>query len=1181
MKAQLLIGALQLLTCPVFSQQGGTGKPATTRPATGDMPLADALKLLKQRFGTDILFEDNIVKGLRVPASQVRSGSDLPGTLDVLLKPLSLTYRKVNDKTFVVVPVKRNQQQGGDPGQKSGLLAAAQGTVGNDGQLANGDRRDPSFAQTSTARDTIIKGVVTNDQGAPLPGASVKEKNGSNMVAANAAGEFRIAVASAQAELVVSFMGYQSKELTASGTQPLRVALSPGNSELEEVAVIGYGTVKRKDLTGSVGEVKMDDLKKAPVPSFDAALAGRVAGVTVSSVDGQPGSSNIITIRGGNSLTQDNSPLYVVDGFPIENPNNNAINPADIESIDVLKDASATAIYGARGANGVIIITTKKGKAGAPVVTLNSWYGIQRNIRQQELMSPYEFVKYQTELNPTLFNPLYLSNGKTLDSYKNVEGINWQDKILRTAAVSSNSISVRGGNDKTKYFVSGSLFDQKGIILGGGFKRAQARVNLDQIVNPNVKFGINANYNYSRTYGQVALASTENNISSYLFYNAWGYRPVTGDSAQDANFLEMPFDEDVTSSVDVRVNPYQIATNAYNYSFNYGLYTNSYIEYKFLKNFTLRVTGGVSLSDVRYETFNNSKSPAGNPRTLYGRVNGMNGSISNNKVINLVNENTLTYNKTINRNNVINAVGGFSMQRVKLSADGFSAIQVPNESLGIAGLDEGTPTFVSSSASESILASFFGRFNYTYRGKYLLTASMRADGSSRFSPNNRWGYFPSAAFAWKLGEEKFMRKLGFVSDAKVRLSHGFTGNNRVSDYAYLSVLRQNVAFNSGNTGSGYYFNGVYVPGSVPTEVGNEDLKWETTVQTDLGVNLAVLNNRVELVADVYRKKTKDLLLLASLASSTGYATGYKNIGSIENKGLELTLNIVNVKTRDFTWSSTFNIAFNRNKILELNENQPSLTTRVYWNDNFNNSLPYLAKPGRPVALFYGFLFDGIYQTGDFNQLPNGTYSLKDDVVNNGMDRSQIQPGFIRYKDVNGDGVVDANDQAVIGNPQPIHTGGFSNNFRYGNFDLNVFFQWSYGNDILNGNRIIFEGSEGRPFLNMFKSMENRWSPQNASNLLPKTGGYGPNVYSSRTIEDGSFLRLKTVALGYTLPESLLKKIKMKSIRAYASAQNLVTWTKYSGLDPEVSVRNSALTPGFDFSSYPKARTVTLGLDITF
>lgn len=1028
-----------------------------------------------------------------------------------------------------------------------------------------------------------ITGKITNMQGEPLSEITVTLKDKNISTVTNDKGIYSVVLKdSVNVIIVASGLGFKTKETwTSAAWTVVNIKLEGSVVNLDQVAVVGYGTVKRKDLTGAVGEVKMEDLQKAPVASFDGALAGRVAGVNVSAIDGQPGSSNTVTIRGGNSITQDNSPLYVVDGFPIENPNNNAVNPADIESIDILKDASATAIYGARGANGVVIITTKKGRATAPIVTYNAWYGIQENLKQQEVMSPYEFVKFQLELNPSLFTPLYLSNGQTLETYRNQQGVNWQDLILRPAPVYSNSISVRGGNDKTKYFFSGSQFDQKGIILGGGFKRLQARINLEQNINANVKIGINANYTHAKSFGQVALASTENNISSYLFYNAWGYRPVTGDPVQDATFVDATFDDDITSSVDVRVNPYQSAVNAYNYTFNQGLYANFFGEYKFLKNFTLRITGGANLTDIRYENFNNSKSPAGNPRTLYGRVNGMNGSLINNNITNLLNENTLTFNKVINKHHALNVLGGFNIQEVNLSQNGFAAIQVPNEALGIAGLDEGTPTLNYSSASVSTLASFLGRINYNFKSRYLFTASMRADGSSRFSPKNRWGYFPSASVAWKMSEEKFMKKLNFISDAKLRLSHGVTGNNRVSDFAYLSVLRQNVAFNSGNTGSGYYFNGVYVPGSVPTEVGNENLKWESTVQTDLGLNLSLFENRIEIIADVYSKRTKDLLLNASLASSTGYLNGFKNIGIISNRGLELTLNTVNIKTNRFAWSSSFNISFNRNKVVELNENQPSLTTRVFWNDNFNNSLPYLAKPGGPVALYFGFLFDGIYQYNDFNLLPNGSYVLKDNVVNNGFDRSLIQPGFVKYKDINGDGIVDANDQTTIGNPQPIHTGGFSNNFKYANFDLNIFFQWSYGNDIMNANRIIFEGSEGRIFLNMFRSMENRWSPTNPSNLLPKAGGYGPNVYSSRTIEDGSFLRLKTLALGYTLPETLLKKIKIKSVRAFTSAQNLITWMNYSGVDPEVSVRNTALTPGFDFSAYPKARTITFGLDVTF
>jgi TonB-linked SusC/RagA family outer membrane protein len=397
------------------------------------------------------------------------------------------------------------------------------------------------------------------------------------------------------------------------------------------------------------------------------------------------------------------------------------------------------------------------------------------------------------------------------------------------------------------------------------------------------------------------------------------------------------------------------------------------------------------------------------------------------------------------------------------------------------------------------------------------------------------------------------------------------------------VLRQTGFTNgSGNSTPGYYFNNAHIPGSAPVEVGNKDLKWERTAQMDLGLDLGFLKNRINLTVDYYNKRTSDLLLLANLAASTGYLTGYKNIGKVSNKGLEFTLNTVNIDNKDFGWTTNFNIAFNRNKILELNYDQPSITTRVQgWNDNFNNSLPYLAKPGLPVAMYLGYLYNGLYQVEDFNKLPNGSYSLKDEVPNNGQDRTLIKPGYMKYKDINGDGIVDANDQTLIGNPMPLHIGGFTNNFRYRGFDLSVFFQWSYGNDVLNANRLVFEGMEARPFLNMFKSWEDRWRPDNTDATLPVAGVTSPNVYSDRVIEDGSYLRLKTVALGYSLPDALMKRIKIKSIRLYAAAQNLVTWTNYSGVDPEVSVRNSPLTPSFDWSAYPKARTITLGLNVTF
>lgn len=1041
-----------------------------------------------------------------------------------------------------------------------------------------------SLAQTVKT----ITGTVIDENGKPLQSAKVIIQGKTVSGITDAQGRFSFSNTKESDMLVVSMIGYTSKTVVITSQNQYKIQLDPSSQALNDVVIIGYGEVKRKDVTGSVGSVNMKDVEKAPVVSFEDALAGRVAGVQVGSSDGQPGSVSNITIRGGNSITQSNSPLYVIDGFPLENPDNNTINPDDIESIEVLKDASSTAIYGARGANGVIIIKTKQGKAGPPVVAYNNWLGYQYPAKQMEVMSPYEFVKYQLELNKTSAERLYLQDGKTLDAYKDEKGVNWQDHVLQNAFMQNHNFSLRGGTAATKYSVSGSYTDQAGIVINGGYTRYQGRFQIDQRIGENFKVGLNTNYTYGVKKGQIANLTSDNlnsssagNASSYLMYSTWGYRPVTGKGDED-DFLDQPFDDDVASNTDLRINPVVNSNNMYMGAFNKSLFTNAFIEYSFLKYFKFRINGGMTDTRLTFERFNNSKTAAGNPRTVYGATYGINGSIDNLNTRDLLNENLLTFNRTFNEKHRLDVVGGFTMQRSSSEGDGYVSILLPNEVLGIRGLDQGTVLSKNMSGSYATLVSFLGRINYTFNSRYLFTASFRSDGSSKFAPKNRWGYFPSGAFAWNIGEEKFLKNIKAVSAAKLRLSYGITGNNRVSDFAYLSVLDQEVGANTGNTRSGYYFNGVYIKGTVPVMVGNDNLKWERTGNLDLGLDFSLFNERLSVTTDYYYKRTTDLLLNASLATSTGYLNAYKNIGVVVNKGLEFTLNTVNVNTKRFNWTSNFNIAFNINKIEELNGDQPSLITRVTnWNANFNNSLPYIALPGRQVALFYGYVFDGLYPLSDFNVLSNGGYELKAEVPNNGSARSVIKPGFIKYKDINGDGVVDANDQTIIGNPNPKHIGGFSNNFRYGQFDLNVFLQWSYGNDILNANRIVLEGAEARPSLNMFKTYENRWSLDNQNSILPVAGGYGPNVFSSRNIEDGSFLRLKTVSLGYNLSSELMKKLKIQSARIHVSAQNLATWTNYSGMDPEVSVRHSALTPGFDWSAYPRARTITLGMNLTF
>jgi TonB-linked SusC/RagA family outer membrane protein len=1021
-----------------------------------------------------------------------------------------------------------------------------------------------------SAQQTIITGKVTNELNVPMPNVNVSVKGTVSTTQTNATGIYSLNLKSgSRATLIFSFVGYKTKEVEIKGGKRIyNVSLEINNTGLDEVVVIGYGTTKRKDLTGSVGSVNVSDLQKAPTASFDQALAGRVAGVQVSASDGQPGGEMNIVVRGNNSVTQDNSPLYVIDGFPIETSLNNVLNPSEIESIEVLKDASATAIYGARGANGVIIITTKRGKEGKPTINYQAFAGIQKEIKRIDVMNPYEFVKYQLELDSSKYAPIFLENGRKLDDYKHAKAINWQDRMFRPALIQNHSLSVNGGNKQTKYSLSGSYLGQDGIIINGGYNRYQGRVVLDQRVNSKMKVGVNVNYTSSKKYG-TQVGAAQGSPTSTLMYSIWGYRPVTGSDSGDVKLADEPYDPEINPATDYRFNPVLTAENTFRPVLTNTLFTNAYIDYSILDNLKVRITGGLTRRNVNSQVFNNSNTQSGNP---ISSINGINGSISNSELTNLVNENTLTYSPTISSDQHLSIMGGFTTQKVRTQSAGFTSIDVPNESLGISGLDEGIVSDSKSSQSINTLASLLGRINYDLHSKYLVTVSFRADGSSKFDAGNKWSYFPSASLGWRIINEPFMKKLTFISDAKIRGGYGLTGNNRVSDFAYLSSYE--IA-----SESGYSYNNSPVQGIIPNDLGTRDLKWETTGQTDIGIDLGFWKNRILLTADYYKKVTSDLLLNASIAPSMGYLKGLKNVGKVSNQGLEFTLSTVNIQKRDFSWSSNFNISFNKNKVIQLNEGQPNLQTSITWG-NFS-AAPYIAIPGQPIALFYGYQFNGVYQYSDFDKQSDGSYLLKDDVPNNGLPRTQIQPGYIKYKDINGDGEVNSADMTIIGNPNPKYTGGFSNNFHYKSFDLNVFLQWSYGNDIMNTNRIEFEGGEGdsRTLLNQYASFVHRWSPTNPTNQIYGIGGAGPNVYSSRIIEDGSYLRLKTVSLGYNLPQSILQRINVKSLRVYISAQNLITWTNYSGVDPEVSVRNSALTPGFDLSAYPQSKTVSFGINL--
>ncbi len=1033
-----------------------------------------------------------------------------------------------------------------------------------------------------------ITGTVMNESGSPLEGVSVSVKGRAQGTVTDSLGRFRINVPLG-ATLSFSSVNYDAQSVVITEKTEYPMVMHQKAGGMNDVVVVGYGTSRRRDITGSVASVNMNDFAKAPVKSFDDALAGRVAGVQVTSNDGQPGGNANIVIRGQGSITQDNSPLYVIDGFPLESANANSIDPADIESIEVLKDASATARYGARGSNGVILITTKRGKNGVPVVSYNVYAGAQKVPKKMKMMDPYDFVKYVQEVNPVSADSIYLSNGVTLDDYKNRKAVDLQDYIYQTGLSENHDIAIRGGNDKTLYSISGNLLDQKGIIIQSGFKRYQGRFTLDQTVTPKLKVGLNANYAYSVAYGQQ-VSNTVSGTNTYyassnLLYSVWGYRPTVGLGSSDSSTNLLGALNDPTlignSAQDYRVNPLINLKNQQTNIKNTTLIANAYAEYAITPALKLRITGGVTNVTAETDVFNNSQTQSASQYDA--QIIGVNGSVGYTPNTTWMNENILTFEKRIHDDHHITLIGDFSEYGNTSAVRQLSGSNLPNEDLGLDGIDlapSGNINAVSSSSRWKMLSGV-GILNYDYRSKYLLSASMRADGSSKFAPANRWGYFPAGSVGWRFSSEDFMKDLTWLTDGKLRASYGASGNNRVSDFAYLPT----VGF-PGTTNWYSYDNLPPTVGSGVTAAGNYNLKWETTLQSDIGLDLSFFKSRLNFTADVYRKTTHNLLLNASLPYFIGVnpASGYENVGELRNQGLELALNTINIQTKDFTWSSGFNISFNQNKILALTGNQTSLLSGsgTFFDTRFSSLSPYIAAIGRSIGEMYGLKSDGVYQYSDFDKMPNNTYLLKPNVPTNGATRSTIQPGDIKYKDINGDGVADSKDYTVIGRGLPIHIGGFVNNFHYKAFDLNILLQWSYGNQEINANRYIFEGGiTTNPNLNQLASYAKRWEPTNPSNTQFRALGMVNAAYSSRVIEDGSYLKLRTVSLGYNVPAAALQKIKIKSIRVYVSGQNLLTWTKYSGPDPEASSRNSNLTPGFDYGAYPHSATGVLGANINF
>ena len=1037
------------------------------------------------------------------------------------------------------------------------------------------------------AQNQSVTGRVVDETGQPLIAVTVyQDGNTTNGTVTDGDGNYKINVPS-KATLVFSCLGFEEVRQNVASRAVINVTMKEEKLAIDaaEVVSIGYGSVTRRDLTGSVSKVDMEDIMKTQVTNFDQALAGRVAGVVVTTSDGALGAEANITIRGNNSLTQSSAPLYIIDGFPSESSMATALNSADIESIDILKDASATAIYGARGANGVIVITTKQGVEGKPKVNFTASWSGNMVAKKVDMMDAYDFVCFQTDqYNVSGSTNIYLkgedgtANFYSLEDYRNVESIDWQDQIYRNAFVQNYNVSLSGGSKTVgnRYNVSFSATDQDGVIVNSNFQRYQGKVNFSQKLGKKVQFDLMANYSRAVTNGVNPTSPTSSSSASgWLMYSVWGYRPTKPISQMGTgSLLDDLIDEGISDSSDYRFNPAKTVRNEYRKTIIDYLQANASLSWDITPDLKLKVSGGYNMYKRRREEFNGTQTYTGYEGSTSSK--GINGAIYWNDKTTWLNENTLTWTKHIKRNHHLQTLIGFTMQGETYDYKGTRSEKMSTDELGINGMHTGSYQSVTPWQYDWRMMSGLFRLNYNYKYKYYLTASFRADGSSKSPTHNRWAYFPSAGLSWNFNREDWLKNEKWLSNGKLRASWGMTGNNRTStpyDYYYqISSIK-------GSADSyDYVFNGQIVSGYFPSNMSNEKLKWETTAQWNVGLDVGFFDGRLKATVDWYLKDTYDLLLNATIPASSGYTSAMMNIGSMRNRGWEFTIDATPVKTRKFEWDVNVNLAVNRNIVTGLNENQYSLFSAVNWEQKFNSQYPYITQVGKPSGMMYGFIYEGTYKLDEFQ---NGSTLKAGIPYLTSVGRDGVKPGDPKYRDLNEDGVIDDNDRTVIGCGQPLATGGFSTAFRFYGFDLNLFFQWSYGNDILNANRLMFENGTTTS-LNQFTSYRDRFDAQrNPDSDIPAVQANGMFVYSSRVIEDGSYLRLKNISLGYTFPRSVLRKMKFDTVRVYLSADNVYTFTKYSGPDPEVSTRNSVLTPGFDWSAYPRAIGITGGVSFTF
>ena len=1042
------------------------------------------------------------------------------------------------------------------------------------------------------AQSVTVTGKVVDPDGYEVIGGSVTIKGAAGVgTVTDVNGNYSLQVNDASKDvLVFSYVGMKTQEVAVNGRNVINVTLEGDAVLLDEVVAVGYATVKRRDLTGSVASVGTSEISKIPVSDVSQALAGRMAGVQVLQSEGAPGASVSIRVRGGISITQSNEPLYIIDGFPSED-GMSSLDPAEIETIDVLKDASATAIYGARGANGVVVITTKNGSKGTgkATVTFDAYAGVKTLAKKLDVLDPYEFVMLDYERTLwrirtgddaegiTRWNSRYGTYGDIASNYVGREGLDWQEETLgRTAVTQNYRVAVSGNTDKMSYSLAYSYYDEEGAMVYSGMKKHNISFNLNHEVNKWLTVNSRISYDQRKVEG---MGTSEGGDRFNKMQHILQYRPTIGIQGNDRDLLQGEDPLFADDSGNVMQNPLISAAEEVNDREWHTFQANAGATIKLWKGLTFRTTVGMSYQNRRNDVFYGAES-------MTAKRSSINGSITNLENGSFQNSNVLTYNWSNDKHDITGMVGH---EYVSQWSRNFSAgaNQFPNDDIGLGDLSLGTPTTPTSSVNyDNKLLSFFARANYSLMDKYLLTASVRADGSSKFGANNKWGYFPAVSAAWRLGEEAFIKDLNIFSDLKLRIGYGLAGNNRIDSYQSLAIMSSVTAAQAQGAKPGYASN----------QVPNEDLKWEANKTFNVGLDLGFLDQRITISPEFYINRSSNLLLDARIPYSSGYQTMVLNAGETKNMGIDLTINTVNITNKDFTWSTAVTLSHNKNTVEALTGESVQLYLANFGYSGAGAS--HQIGVGQPLGQFYGYITEGLYTAEDFSgyDATTDTYTLKEGVVK----RGNAQPGYWKFKDLDGDNEITEADKTVIGNASPKFYGGINNNFTWKNFDLSIFLTYSFGADVLNATKltntktaltnknVLAVANAANRWTNMNANGEwvtdlNELAAMNQGKTIASFGDNGSNntYIHSWGVEDASYLKLSNITLGYTFPKQLISKIGLTKLRVYATGNNLLTWTPYTGYDPEVSTMSSQLTPGVDFGAYPKSRSFVFGVNVAF